>query len=195
MPHASSCAHTHTLPHTHPPALPHPRSRPPRARTLAGTPTLTPVHPMSSHTQYFRAPTHTLAALGWVPYLARTGPLSRPALGCLLRPVQRGPEPTPRRRACRWAAFRKRSAPPAPGAPPSTTSTVRGLPTIRYRPPWWGSRSRSAVPGPPGARFALAWAGRPSELDSAPPPAAVCRVCSLCALAAPWSPHDRVCSV
>jgi len=90
--------------------------------------------------------------------------------------------------ACRWAAFRKRSASPAPGVPPSTTSTVRGLPTVRYRPPWWGSRSRSAVPGPPGARFALAWAGRPSELDSAPPPAAVCPVCSLCALAAPWSP-------
>ena len=57
--------------------------------------------------------------------------------------------------------------------------------TIRYRPRWWGSRSRSAVPGPPGARFALAWAGRPPKLDSAPPPAAVCPVCGLSALAAP----------
>ena len=92
-PHVILCTHTHTQPHTDPPALPHPRSCPPRARTLAGTPTLAPVHPMSSHSQYFRAPTHALAALGWVPYLTRTGPLSRPALGCLLRPVQRGPEP------------------------------------------------------------------------------------------------------
>jgi hypothetical protein len=89
------CTHTHTHPHTHPPVLPHPRSRPHRARTLAGPPALVPVHPMSSHSRYFRAPTHALAALGWVPYLTRTGPLSRPALGWLLRPVQRGPEPTP----------------------------------------------------------------------------------------------------
>ncbi len=86
---------THTHTHNHPPVLPLPRSRPCRARTLAGTPTLVPVPPMSSRSQYFRAPTHALTALGWAPYLTRTGPRSRPALGCLLRPVQRVPEPTP----------------------------------------------------------------------------------------------------
>ena len=40
------------------------------------------------------------SALGWAPYLSWSGPLSRPSLGWLLRPVQRGPEPTTRR-SCR----------------------------------------------------------------------------------------------
>ena len=57
-------------------------------------------HAATNHTQWDRpavaaAPMAADAALGWVPYLTRTGPLSRPALGWLLRPVQRGPEPTP----------------------------------------------------------------------------------------------------
>jgi hypothetical protein len=173
MSHASSYTQTHTRT----PTPTHPCSRT-CARAPAGhvrsqaRPHLCPstLCPRTRSTTAHPRTRWRAVSVGVGPYLSRSGPLSRPALGCLLRPVH----------ACRWAAFRKRSALPAIGVPPSTASTVRGLPTIRYGPPWWGSRSRSAVPGPPGARFALAWAGRPPKLDSAPPPAAVCPVCGLC---------------
>ena len=91
MARATLYTHAHTHPHTHPPALPHPRSHPRRARSPAGTPTLVPVHPMSSRPKCFRAPTHALALAphadrSVVGGRARSGPSCRPPGTGSLRP-------------------------------------------------------------------------------------------------------------
>jgi hypothetical protein len=95
--------------------------------------------------------------------------------------------------ASRWAArcaavlFRRRSTSPAPGF--ALRPQPASVASFRYPlqgTPVWGSRSRAAVPAPPGARLALIWAVYPPKLPgSAPPPASLCPVCGPCALAAP----------
>ena len=89
-----------------------------------------------------------------------------------------------------WMAavlFRRRSTSPAPGF--ALRPQPASVASFRYPlqgTPVWGSRSRDAVPAPPGARLALIWAVYPPKLPgSAPPPASLCPVCGPCALAAP----------